>query len=144
MRRAGGVSRPSFPATFYGQQAIATLGKTDVQIAFTSPQDPPAVTDSFEPELIRAVKLLHRHGQKKLITPFLRQLTRLSYTRDERFAVIDLANQVGLPHEAVRTAKRIAQLDTSFRRPAIPYCRSTTPKAAPPPSDKERHLLCWR
>ena len=109
-----------FPATFYGQQAIATLGKTDVQIAFTSPQDPPAVTDSFEPELIRAVKLLHRHGQKKLITPFLRQLTRLSYTRDERFAVIDLANQVGLPHEAVRTAKRIAQLDNVVPAPSYP------------------------
>jgi soluble lytic murein transglycosylase len=110
-----------FPATFYGQQAIAALGKTELRIAFATPQNPPVATDAFQPELMRAVRLLHRHEQKPLIVPFLRQLTHLSNTLDERFAIVDLANEVDHPHEAVRAAKRAAQLDNVVPAPSYPF-----------------------
>ncbi len=113
-----------FPATFYGQQAIAALGKTGEPIPFMFPKNPATVVDSIEPELMQAVRLLHRHDQKRLIVPFLRQLTSLSTTLDERFAVINLANDVDHPHEAVRAAKRVAQLDNvipTVSYPSLPF-----------------------
>ena len=110
-----------FPATFYGQQAIAALGKTDLDIAFASPQGDAVAPDSFEPELMQAVKLLHHNGQKPLIPPFLRRLTHLSNTLEERLAIVDLANEVDHPHEAVRTAKRAAQLDNVIPAQSYPF-----------------------
>lgn len=108
-----------FPATFYGQQAIAALGGAGKPIPFLAPQVPPAAAGSFESELVQAVRLLHRYDQGSRITPFLRKLTQLSTTLDQRFEVIDLANDVEQPHEAIRAAKRVAQLDNVV--PALSY-----------------------
>lgn len=110
-----------FPATFYGQQAIAALGNTSVAIPFTSPQKPTGTLDSLEPELVRVVRLLHHHQQRPLIKPFLRKLTLLSKTLEQRFAVIQLANEVDQPHEAIRTAKRVAQLDNVIPISSYPF-----------------------
>lgn len=110
-----------FPATFYGQQAIAALGKTSVAIPFTSPQKPTGTLDSLEPELVRVVRLLHHHQQRPLIKPFLRKLTLLSKTLEQRFTVIQLANEVDQPHEAIRTAKRVAQLDNVIPKSSYPF-----------------------
>lgn len=110
-----------FPATFYGQQAIAALGKTETPISFTAPQDPPVATVSFEPELVQVVRLLHGHDQKPPIRPFLRQLSHLSSTLEERFAVIRLANEVDQPDEAIRAAKRMAQLNNVVPTPGYPF-----------------------
>jgi soluble lytic murein transglycosylase len=109
-----------FPATFYGQQALAALGETSNPIPFFAPQPAPATGESVEPELAQAVRLLHHYDQGSHITPFLRKLTQLSTTLDERFAVIDLANDVDQPHEAVRAAKRVAQLDHVVPAPGYP------------------------
>ena len=110
-----------YPATFYGQHALAALGETNPGISFSSSPESPATTNSFEPELQQAVRLLHQHGQKPLITPFLRKLTQLSATLEDRFAIIRLANDVDQPHEAVRTAKRAAQLDNVVPTPGYPF-----------------------
>jgi len=113
-----------FPATYYGQQAIAALGQTELRIPFTAPQDPSAATDDFEPELMQVVRMLSRHGRDRqgpMIRPFLRQLTQLSTTLEERFAIIHLANEVNQPHEAIRVAKRIAQLDNAIPTQGYPF-----------------------
>ncbi len=108
-----------FPATFYGQQAIRALGDTEVRIAFAAPQFSSVSSDNLAPELVQAVRLLHRQNQRDSITPFIRQLTDLSESLNDRIAVIRLANEVGHPHEAIRTAKRVAQLDKVV--PALGY-----------------------
>jgi len=113
-----------FPATFYGQQAIAALGNTKITIPFTSPQEPAATSDGLDPELVQVVRLLHHHRQLPLIKPFLRKLTFLSRTLEQRFAVIQLANEVDQPHEAIRAAKRVAQLDNVIPKsgyPSLPF-----------------------
>jgi soluble lytic murein transglycosylase len=109
-----------FPATFYGQQALAALGETSHPIPFLPTRQPSAAAESVEPELAQAVRLLHRYDQRAHIVPFLRKLTQLSTTIDQRFAIIDLANDVDHPHEAVRTAKRVAQLDNVVPAPSYP------------------------
>ena len=111
----------AFPATFYGQQAIAALGKTELRITFAAAQDSAAALSGFEPELVQAVRLLHRNDQTPLIVPFLRQLTDLSNTLETRLAIVDLANEVGLPHEAIRTAKNAAQLDNVIPAKSYPF-----------------------
>ncbi len=109
-----------FPATFYGQQAIAALGKTEVSIPFTAAPDPQAAMENFQPELVRATRILHDHGPKRMIRTFLRQLSELSSTVEEQFAVVHLANEVSHPDEAVRAAKRVAQLNNVVPTPAYP------------------------
>lgn len=109
-----------FPATFYGQQAIAALGKTEIAIPFTSPPESASTADSLDSELVQVVRLLHHHRQLPLIKPFLRKLTFLSNTLEQRFAVIKLANEVDQPHEAIRAAKRVAQLDNVIPKPGYP------------------------
>lgn len=109
-----------FPATFYGQQALKSLGQTKITIPFTSPQVPAATPDGLDPELVGVVRLLHQHRQEPLIIPFLRKLTLLSKTLEQRFAVIQLANEVDQPHEAIRAAKRVAQIDNVIPKPGYP------------------------
>jgi len=112
-----------FPATFYGQQAVAALGNTPIAIPFISPREP-AAADTLDHELVQVVRLLHKHRQPPLIIPFLRKLTFLSRSLEQRFAVIQLANEVDQPHEAIRAAKRVAQLDNVIPKsgyPALPF-----------------------
>lgn len=110
-----------FPATFYGQQAMAALGRTEVHIPFATPQDPATGQGVFEPELVQATKMLHRHKQKKSIRPFLRQLSELATTVETQSVVVNLANSVDQPHEAVRAAKRMAQLNNIIPTASYPF-----------------------
>lgn len=109
-----------YPATFYGQQATAALGRTKVTIAFAAPPEPAVSADSLDAELVQVVRLLHQNQQPKLIKSFLRKLTFLSKTLDQRFAVIQLANEVDQPREAIWAAKRLAQIDNVIPRPGYP------------------------
>lgn len=108
-----------YPATFYGQQANTALGETEVRIAFTAPHSSTVSSDALAPDLVQAVRLLHRQNQRESITPFIRQLTELSDSLDERIAVVRLANEVSHPREGIRAAKRVAQLDKVV--PALGY-----------------------
>jgi soluble lytic murein transglycosylase len=130
-----------FPATFYGQQAISALGETEVRIAFTAPQFSPVSSDSAAPDLMRAVRLLDRQNQKALITPFLRQLTELSDSLDERIAVIRLANEVGHPHEGIRAAKRVAQLDKVVPTLGYPFVEFENSSASTVKQQREVPLI---
>jgi soluble lytic murein transglycosylase len=130
-----------FPATFYGQQAIAALGKNKVTIPFTSPQNPAVTPDSLDPELVEVVQLLHHHQQPKLIRPFLRKLTSLSKSLEQRFAVIQLANDVEQPREAIRAAKRLAQIDKVVPKPGYPSLPFETADAKTAKQQKKAPLI---
>ena len=130
-----------FPATFYGQQAIRALGETEVRIAFTASQFPPVSSDSAAPDLMRAVRLLDRQNQTQLITPFLRQLTELSDTLNERIAVIRLANEVRHPHEGIRAAKRVAQLDKVVPTLGYPFVEFESSGASTVKQQREVPLI---
>lgn len=109
------------PATFYGQQAIVALGDNGIRISFAAPNNAQISIARRAPELVEIVRHLAEHGHGDLTVPFLRRLTTLATTLEERFAVVDLAHQIGQPQEAIRAAKRLAQLDRVVPAPGYPF-----------------------
>ncbi|MEP4377445.1 MAG: lytic transglycosylase domain-containing protein [Alphaproteobacteria bacterium] len=99
------------PSTFYGQQALLSLGSPAPRIAFARPSDP-AIREAFvSHELVVLVQRLHALGADASLRTFLLQLSGQAKTADERLLVAQLAHEADRPREAVRAAKRANQLD---------------------------------
>ncbi|MBT3931281.1 MAG: lytic transglycosylase domain-containing protein [Rhodospirillaceae bacterium] len=99
------------PSTFYGQQALLSLGTQAPRFEFTRPADP-LIREAFvSDELVVLVQRLHTLGADASLRTFLLHLSGLAKNVDERLLVAQLANEVDRPREAVRAAKRANQLD---------------------------------
>ncbi len=99
------------PSTFYGQQALRSLGTLPPRFEFTRPTDP-AIREAFvSKELVALVQRLHTLGADASLRTFLLHLSGLAENADERLLVAQLAQEADRPREAVRAAKRANQLD---------------------------------
>lgn len=99
------------PSTFYGQQALLSLGAQTPRFNFARPSDP-VVRESFvSNELVVLVQRLHALGADASLRTFLLQLSGLAKNAEERLLVAQLAQEADRPREAVRAAKRANQLD---------------------------------
>jgi soluble lytic murein transglycosylase len=99
------------PATFYGQQALAALGKPVARFDFTAPRDPAVRAAFVESELVRLVHRLHALGADDGLRTFLLHLAGLADSVEERLLVAQLAQESGRPREAIRAVKRANQID---------------------------------
>jgi soluble lytic murein transglycosylase len=99
------------PSTFYGQQALLSLGTQAPRFEFARPADP-LIREAFvSDELVLLVQRLHALGADASLRTFLLHLSGLAENVDERLLVAQLADEVDRPREAVRAAKRANQLD---------------------------------
>lgn len=99
------------PSTFYGQQALLSLGAQAPRFTFARPSDP-AIRKAFvAQELVVLVQRLHALGADASLRTFLLHLAGLAKNADERLLVAQLAQEADRPREAVRAAKRANQLD---------------------------------
>lgn len=99
------------PSTFYGQQALLSLGTPTPRFKFARPSDP-AIREAFvAQELVVLVQRLHALGGDANLRTFLLHLSGLAKNADERILVAQLAQEADRPREAVRAAKLANQLD---------------------------------
>lgn len=92
--------------TFYGQLAAARL-RDELFLALAREPKPTAnERHGFQQrELVRAVRLLHAHGQNERVDPFVRALAERTTNRKRARLVADLAKAVARPDLAVAVAR---------------------------------------
>ena len=97
----------AYPATFYGQLALARIAARDAPLFGTAvPAAAGATLDGHS--LVAAVLFLTFLGRDYLAEPFYRRLSRLARTEADHAAVSALALSVGKPDQAIRAAQRAA------------------------------------
>jgi soluble lytic murein transglycosylase len=99
------------PSTFYGQQALLSLGAQAPHFKFSQPSDPAIRAAFVSQELVALVQRMHALGADASLRTFLLHLSGLAKNGDERLLVAQLAQEADRPREAVRAAKRANQLD---------------------------------
>ncbi|MDA0786818.1 MAG: lytic transglycosylase domain-containing protein [Proteobacteria bacterium] len=99
------------PSTFYGQQALLSLGSEAPRFDFARPTDPTIRATFVSHELVALVQRLHALGANASLRTFLLHLSGLAKNAAERLLVAQLALEADRPREAVRAAKRANQLD---------------------------------
>ncbi|MBT6404653.1 MAG: lytic transglycosylase domain-containing protein [Rhodospirillaceae bacterium] len=99
------------PSTFYGQQALFSLGTQAPRFEFAQPSDPVIRETFVSHELVVLVQRLHALGADASLRTFLLHLSGLAKNVEERLLVAQLAHEADRPREAVRAAKRANQLD---------------------------------
>jgi soluble lytic murein transglycosylase len=99
------------PSTFYGQQALLSLGAQAPRFKFAQPSNPTIRAAFVSHELVALVQRLHTLGADASLRTFLLHLSGLTKNGDERLLVAQLAQEADRPREAVRAAKHANQLD---------------------------------
>ncbi|MFD2207100.1 lytic transglycosylase domain-containing protein [Kiloniella antarctica] len=100
----------SHTTTFYGQQAGYELGShpnipKNPELTIT-PEQKIAFSDK---KIVKTIQLLHKLGEDKLVTTFLTRLRLDAKSKEDHILAANLANKVGHPNIALRTAKSARQ-----------------------------------
>ncbi len=105
--RAWYTRAADYATAFYGQQAIARLGRTLDLDLDANIEVPEAERSAFEAqELVRLVRLLGTFGQQEHVTTFLTHLRGQADTASAHQLHAELATAVGRPDQALFTAKQ--------------------------------------
>lgn len=100
----------AFPATYYGQLALAELGIRD---RLPLPEPPPIAPEDrafvAAQELTTVIRALHRVGIERFQRNFVEALARLAGSPGQTRAIARLADRLGRPDLALRVARRAAR-----------------------------------
>lgn len=94
------------PTTFFGQQALALLGKPLPALQATPVAEGAARASFDADELVRAVRLLAEAKASEPAGPLLFELGRRASTTTERVLAAELAVEAGRTRQAIAIAKR--------------------------------------
>ena len=116
-----------YPATFYGQLAIARIAARDAPLIRAAPASTVDATLDGHP-LIAAVRFLTFLGRDYLAEPFYHRLSKLARNETDHALISALALSVGQPHESIRAAQQAARdgyvsIDRLFPLVDVPFAR---------------------
>ena len=116
-----------YPATFYGQLAIARIAARDAPLLRTAPDSTADATLDGHP-LIAAVRFLTFLGREYLAEPFYHRLSALAQSEADHASVSALALSLGQPDQAIRAAQQAARdgyvsIDRLFPLVDVPFAR---------------------
>ena len=116
-----------YPATFYGQLAIARIAARDAPL-FRAAPDPTADATLDGHPLIAAVRFLTFLGRDYLAEPFYHRLGKLAPNETDHALISALALSVGQPHQSIRAAQQAARdgyvsIDRLFPLVDVPFAR---------------------
>ena len=116
-----------YPATFYGQLAIARIAARDAPLIRAAPDSTADATLDGHP-LIAAVRFLTFLGRDYLAEPFYHRLSKLARNETDHALISALALSVGQPHQSIRAAQQAARdgyvsIDRLFPLVDVPFAR---------------------
>lgn len=123
----------AYPATFYGQLAIAALQAMGGDGKLRLPNDPqlsPTVQTALsQNDNVRAIRLLHDAGADTLVQTFALNLAKRLPTAEDIATLADIATEFGLPNLSVRITKEAAKRNILLTERSYPL--SAVPKFTP-------------
>ena len=120
-----------FPTTFYGQLALAELGKRGLFELPAAPAVSEADRATFQNrDLTAVVHALAWVGPNTLLRSFVRRLTDLATTPGQRLLVAEIAGETDRPEVGVLTARRAARTGTTLIEFAYPVIDFPPPRGA--------------
>ena len=116
-----------YPATFYGQLAIARIAARDAPLIGAALGTAARETLDGHP-LVAAVRFLAFLGRDYLAEPFYHRLSRLARNEADHALISALAHSVGQPDQAIRAAQQAARdgyvsIDRLFPLVDVPFAR---------------------
>lgn len=99
-------SGAKYPTTFYGQMALAKLGRESDPVTIT-PSLPPATRAAFEAdEMIQAARIFYKAGIKDDASAFLRAYADKATTTEQFHMAAQMAEEWQHHHDSVAVAKK--------------------------------------
>ena len=116
-----------YPATFYGQLAIARIAARDAPLIRTAPDTAGDTTLDGHP-LVAAVRFLTFLGRDYLAEPFYHRLSKLARNETDHALISTLALSVGQPDQSIRAAQQAARdgyvsIERLFPLVDVPFAR---------------------
>ena len=116
-----------YPATFYGQLAIARIAARDAPLIRAAPDTAAGATLDGHP-LVAAVRFLTFLGRDYLAEPFYDRLSALARNEADHALISALALSVGQPDQSIRAAQHAARdgyvsIDRLFPLVDVPFAR---------------------
>lgn len=116
-----------YPATFYGQLAIAQIAARDAPLIRSVPATAGDATLDGHP-LVAAVRFLTFLGRDYLAEPFYHRLSKLARNEADHALISALALSVGQPDQSIRAAQQAARdgyvaIDRLFPLVDVPFAR---------------------
>ena len=116
-----------YPATFYGQLAIARIAARDAPLIRAAPDTAAGATLDGHP-LVAAVRILTFLGRDYLAEPFYDRLSALARNEADHALISALALSVDQPDQSIRAAQHAARdgyvsIDRLFPLVNVPFAR---------------------